>query len=75
MEKARTLVSPALQEKLNQIATQIPDRKDEIVDLLNDEQPAKSRMVEMSYEQCIWWEGCYYCQDELRQWHQIKCFR
>lgn len=64
----------SLQKTLNQIAAQSADRKDEIVDLLNDEQPRKSRIVDQTYIQCTWWEGCYYCQDENQQWHRIKCF-
>ena len=68
-------VSPALQKTLDRVAAQQGDRKDEVVQLLSDEQPSKSRLVEMSYGQCMWWEGCYYCQDETKQWHQIKCFR
>lgn len=75
MQKSYTLVSPELQAKLNQVAATIEDRKGEVVEMLSDEQPSKSRLVEMSYDQCIWWEGCYYCQDENLQWHQVKCFR
>jgi hypothetical protein len=75
VQKIQSLVPPAVQEKLNELATQQSDRKGEIVDLLSDEQPSKSRQVEMSYVQCLWWEGCYYCQDEFQQWHQVKCFR
>jgi hypothetical protein len=67
-------VSEALQQTLDDIAARTDDRKDEIVDLLSDEQPSKSRMVDMAYTQCIWWEGCYYCQDESRRWYQVKCF-
>lgn len=68
------LVSAALQKTLDEVAGRISDRKDEIVDLLSNEQPAKSRQVDLSYTRCTWWEGCYYCQDELKQWHRIKCF-
>ena len=68
------LVPASLQKTLDAVAGNMSDRKDEIVDLLNDEQPAKSRQVEMSYSRCIWWEGCYYCQDDVKQWHRIKCF-
>jgi hypothetical protein len=75
MKNAYTPVSPALQEQLNRVAVQLADRKEEVVELLSDEQPSKSRLVEMSYVQCAWWEGCYYCQDENQQWHQVKCFR
>jgi hypothetical protein len=67
-------VSEALQQTLDDIAARTDDRKDEVVDLLSDEQPSKSRMVDMAYSQCIWWEGCYYCQDESRRWYQVKCF-
>lgn len=68
------LVSAALQKTLDEVADRLSDRKDEIVNLLNDEQPAKSRQVDQLYVRCTWWEGCYYCQDESNQWHRIKCF-
>lgn len=68
------LVSESLQTTLNEIALQLADRKDEVVDLLSDEQPSKSRLVDLSYVQCTWWEGCYYCQDEAKQWYRVKCF-
>jgi hypothetical protein len=68
-------LSGVLSQVLDQVASVQPtDRKPEIVNLLSNEQPAKSRMVDQSYLQCTWWEGCYYCQDETRQWHQVKCF-
>jgi len=63
-----------LQQTLAQIAENSRDRKDELVDMLSDEQPSKSRLVELSYIACIWWEGCYYCQDDQGQWYQVKCF-
>lgn len=68
------LVSAALQKTLNEVAERLSDRKDEVVDLLSSEQPAKSRRVDQSYLRCTWWEGCYYCQNEAKQWHRIKCF-
>jgi hypothetical protein len=67
-------VSEALQKTLDDISTRDSDRKDEVVDLLGGEQPSKSRMVDMAYSQCVWWEGCYYCQDESMRWYQVKCF-
>lgn len=67
-------VPESLQKTLDEMAAVLADRKDEVVDLLCDEQPAKSRQVELSYVQCMWWEGCYYCQDESNRWHRIKCF-
>jgi hypothetical protein len=67
-------VPEALQRTLDDVAQSVADRKDEVVDMLGGEQPAKSRMVDMAYTQCIWWEGCYYCQDESRRWYQVKCF-
>lgn len=70
----RNSVPSALQKTLDEVAGRLSDRKDEIVDLLSNEQPAKSRQVDLSYTRCTWWEGCYYCQDESKQWHQIKCF-
>lgn len=63
-----------LQNTLTEIAAKATDRKDEIVDMLSDEQPTKSRLVEMNYKTCMWWEGCYYCQDDNNQWHRVKCF-
>jgi hypothetical protein len=68
------LVPESLQKTLNELVDQLGDRKNEVVDLLSDEQPSKSRMVDMSYVQCTWWEGCYYCQDESKRWHRVKCF-
>lgn len=67
-------VPESLQKTLNELVDQLGDRKSEVVDLLSDEQPSKSRMVDMSYVQCTWWEGCYYCQDESKRWHRVKCF-
>ena len=67
-------VPDSLQKKLDAFADRITDRKTEIVDLLSNEQPTKSRQVEMSYTRCTWWEGCYYCQDEQKRWHRVKCF-
>lgn len=69
-----TLVAESLQTTLNEVASQLADRKDEVVNLLSDEQPSKSRLVDLSYVQCTWWEGCYYCQDEAKRWHLVKCF-
>lgn len=71
---ASDTVSESLQKTLNSIALRQKDRKDEIVDLLSNEQPSKSRLVDQSYLQCIWWEGCYYCQDEAQRWYRVKCF-
>ncbi|MBD1852116.1 hypothetical protein [Leptolyngbya sp. FACHB-711] len=68
------LTEHSLQKTLDAAAAKTIDRKQEIVALLSDEQPRKSREVEQSYRQCIWWEGCYYCQDEQQNWHQVKCF-
>lgn len=67
-------ISEALEKTLNELVAQLGDRKGEIVELLNDEQPSKSRLVDLSYTQCTWWEGCYYCRDEAQQWHRVKCF-
>ncbi|MBD2092971.1 hypothetical protein H6F67_24290 [Microcoleus sp. FACHB-1515] len=65
----------SLQETLSQVAAQGSDRKDEVVEALSDEQPAKSRFVDSEYVACTWWEGCYYCQDDDKTWHRVKCFR
>jgi hypothetical protein len=67
-------VPEALQQTLNVVAETIANRKNEVVDLLCDEQPTKSRQVDLSYTRCTWWEGCYYCQDGANQWHRVKCF-
>jgi hypothetical protein len=72
--KQTNLVSESLQTTLNEVASQLADRKDEVVSLLSDEQPSKSRFVDRSYVQCTWWEGCYYCQDDAKHWHRVKCF-
>jgi hypothetical protein len=74
VNKTENLVSEALQKTLDAQVAQLGDRKDEIVDLLSAEQPTKSRLVEMSYTQCTWWEGCYYCRDDAKHWYRIKCF-
>ncbi len=71
---AEEVLPESLQETLNQIASKAADRKDEVVEVLSDEQPAKSRLVESEYVVCTWWEGCYYCQDEDKNWHRVKCF-
>jgi|GEM_PF-5504530 hypothetical protein len=71
---AEEVLPESLQETLNQIASKAADRKDEVVEALSDEQPTKSRLVESEYVACTWWEGCYYCQDEDKNWHRIKCF-
>lgn len=64
----------SLQETLNQIAAKASDRKEEVVEVLSGEQPAKSRFVDSEYVACTWWEGCYYCQDDDHNWHRVKCF-
>lgn len=61
-------VSEKLQNTLNQEASKLStDRKDEVATLLNSE-----RFVS-SYSACIWWDGCYYCQDERNDWYCVKC--
>jgi hypothetical protein len=67
-------IPSALQAILNDLSTKMADRKGEIVDLLSGEQPTKSRQVDLEYLCCTWWEGCYYCQDDNKQWHRVKCF-
>lgn len=74
VEVDHNAVSEALQKTLDEVAKNLDDRKDEVVDLLSGEQPAKSRQVDLSYTRCMWWEGCYYCQDEANRWHRVKCF-
>jgi hypothetical protein len=74
IEISPNAVPEDLQQTLNEVAGAMADRKNEIVDLLCSEQPTKSRQVDMSYVRCTWWEGCYYCQDEAKQWHRVKCF-
>jgi hypothetical protein len=67
-------VPASLQKTLDEIALKHADRKHEVVELLGGEQPTKSRQVDLAYSQCTWWEGCYYCRDESKQWHRVKCF-
>jgi len=71
---AEDVISDDLQKLLDKIAAKASDRKEEVVEILSDEQPTKSHFVETQYAQCTWWEGCYYCQDEHNQWHRVKCF-
>ena len=68
------VIPESLQKTLDSLAARATDRKDEVVNALSNEQPAKSRMVETAYVHCTWWEGCYYCQDEDKNWHRVKCF-
>jgi hypothetical protein len=67
-------VSTELQQTLDRIAARATDRKYELVEMLSNEQPVKSGLVDEQYLQCIWWEGCYYCQDDDKQWHRVQCF-
>ncbi|HAA27156.1 MAG TPA: hypothetical protein DCE56_05070 [Cyanobacteria bacterium UBA8553] len=61
-------VSEKLQNTLNQEASKLSaDRKDEVAALLNSE-----RLISF-YKACIWWDGCYYCQDESNSWDCVKC--
>jgi hypothetical protein len=61
-------VSEKLQKTLNQEARKpSADRRDEVARLLNSD-----RFVS-SYNACIWWDGCYYCQDENNYWYCVKC--
>jgi len=64
----------SLQRTLDGIAARAADRKAELITALSDEQPAKSKKVDQDYIACTWWEGCYYCQDDQKQWHRVKCF-
>jgi hypothetical protein len=64
----------SLTQTLDQIAAKAADCKDKVVDELSNEQPTKSKWVEEVYVTCTWWEGCYYCQDEQKNWHRVKCF-
>jgi hypothetical protein len=61
-------VSDKLQQILNQEA-RIPsaDRRDEVATLLNSEHSVSF------YNACVWWDGCYYCQDESKNWYCVKC--
>jgi hypothetical protein len=57
-----------LQATLNQEALHPSvDRKDEVAILLNSE-----RFV-ADYQACVWWDGCYYCQDDEKNWYRIIC--
>lgn len=43
------------------------DKRDAVADLMNSERFAAS------YEACVWWDGCYYCQDAKGDWYCIRC--
>ena len=43
------------------------DRRDEVATLLNSE-----RLVSY-YNACVWWNGCYYCKDDMGSWYCVKC--
>ncbi|NEP08684.1 MAG: hypothetical protein F6K14_00155 [Symploca sp. SIO2C1] len=61
-------VSEELHKILDQEAHKpTADKKDEVATLLNSE-----RFVS-TYDTCIWWDGCYYCQDENDNWYCIRC--
>ena len=61
-------VSEELHKILDQEAHKsTADRKDEVAKLLNSE-----RFVS-AYDTCIWWDGCYYCQDDNDNWYCIRC--
>lgn len=61
-------VSESLRQTLEQEARKpLADRKDEVAALLNSD-----RFVS-DYNACIWWDGCYYCQDESNYWYCVKC--
>jgi hypothetical protein len=60
-------VSNTLQATLNQVARKSTNRIDDVATLLNSENFASY------YNACIWWDGCYYCQDEDDSWYCIKC--
>lgn len=61
-------VSADLQATLNQEVNKLAaNRRDEVAILLNSE-----RFV-ADYQVCIWWDGCYYCQDDTSNWYRISC--
>lgn len=61
-------VSSQLQATLDREAIKIStDKKDEVANLLH------SQRILAHYNSCIWWDGCYYCQDEHKDWYCIKC--
>lgn len=61
-------VSRMLQKTLEQEASRLSaDRKDEVAALLNSER------IISAYKTCIWWDGCYYCNDDSGSWYCVKC--
>lgn len=61
-------VSEELKLRLNQeVNKPESDRRDEVADLMNSE-----RFVD-AYDACVWWDGCYYCQDDAGDWYCIRC--
>lgn len=69
------IVSPETQQMLNWLTRRATnDRKDEVVELLSNDEPAKSQIVDSTFTNCTWFDGCYYCQDENQQWYRVKCF-
>jgi hypothetical protein len=68
------VVAPETQEMLNWLVRRVGDRKEEIVDMLSNDEPAKSQEVSSAFTACTWFDGCYYCQDQNKQWYQVKCY-
>ena len=61
-------VSEPLRHTLEQEARRpSADRKDEVAALLNSDRSVSD------YKACVWWDGCYYCQDKSNYWYCVKC--
>jgi hypothetical protein len=61
-------VSDQLQQTLDrEVSKPLSDRRDEVATLMNSE-----RLV-ATYNACIWWDGCYYCKDDMNSWYCVKC--
>lgn len=68
------VVAPETQKMLNWLVSRAVDRKNEVVDMLSNDEPAKSHEVDSQFIACTWFDGCYYCQDSNKQWYQVKCY-
>ena len=66
MEKHK--VSDDLQKVLSHLAGDVPDeKKSEVSALLKDHN------ISATYKRCMWYAGCYYCEDEDGNWDLIWC--
>ncbi|MDX2272546.1 MAG: hypothetical protein NW237_11465 [Cyanobacteriota bacterium] len=62
-------VSSDLQAQLDRLSQQHQrDCKAEIAEQLSE----VSQLID--YDVCLWWDGCYYCRNEVGVWEQVRCF-